>query len=432
MRKTRTRGRPRKSAKQRERDAADRMTTDLEQNVKSPIAMEQLSPTSIYHMMWALASEKNQWFQYHNAIPEMTDSDTMEVLADIAHTKDESRSIISSFIDTNLSPIQMLLAMEEATIKAYAQFAQEEPVAYAKTVFDYILADHVEHADLIASQLGASDKTHNALQIVNIREGRPIENELIDSADAIKMPLQIERIDPASVVHIMALLNLERTIWDMYHIAATDTSGDSVRDLLDTVSMVEQSHASMLESLLDPNMTTLTRLLFSEMATVELYDRFLETEQNPEVRNALQWLLNTSQENMNAVGNMLWNEDGIDPADMTESRMLNVRGEIDANTYVNNIMDTENNVYSDGEFFVDTNGTPILAWTFRENPDEFEKMERESQEREQRQPRSETQGMGFTEMSPGEGTESYEEGKKEMEVPTEETITTRRIRPRGK
>jgi|GEM_PF-3198515 len=413
--------RVRKSVKEKSLDTADRMISELEENVKSPIPIDELSPTTLYHLLWAQACEKNQWFAYHNAIPETSDIDTMEVLADIVHNKEQARTIIDSYIDPNLSPVHLVVAAELTTIKAYSQFAQEEPVAYAKTVFDYILADHVEHARLIANQVGVSETAYNALMLVNVREGRPIENQLIESTDTIKMPLKITTIDPATMVHIFGLLSLERNIWDLYHVASTDMSYNSVRDLLNTISMVEQSHASMLESLVDPNLTTLSKLLLSEMATVEIYSRFIEEEENPDVRETLQWLLNTNEENIRVLGDLVWNIDGIDPAELTESTMLNVRGNIDPNTYVNNVIDKVNNVFSDGEYFVDENGTPVLAWTFTENPDLFAKMERMSRE----ETRGMMPGLGFTQMSAGEGTESYEEGRKVMETPRRITTTSR-------
>jgi hypothetical protein len=125
---------------------------------------------------------------------------------------------------------------------------------------------------------------------------------------------------------------------------------------------------------------------------------------------------------MRVLGDLVWNIDGIDPVELTESKMLNVRGNIDANTYVNNVVDKVNNVFSDGEYFVDETGTPVLAWTFTENPDLFANMERMSRV----ETKEMMQGLGFTQLSAGEGTESYEEGRKVMEMPRRITSRPKR------
>lgn len=331
----------------------DEIRSEVDERVREP-AMD-IDHVSRTHVMQMHAKEMDQWMLYHSLFGMVGLENQARMFAGIATEEDEHGVMLASLLNPAMTPLEKTLAVEQALIEGYADFALTEPDDYVKTIFNYIIADHVEHARLIADWIrqDGGDPEFVTQGALELQEGRSLSMQHVDVEDTIKRMIPAANMNPLSGIHTSLTLSAEKNAWIGYHEAITMVADRNRRMLLAEMAQVEHQHATMIHSLMDPTLNPLQRALFNEFTEVSAYSMFIEQEKDDRVRSVFEYTHREDAQQLSMIRSELERSGMGEAFKLTgrTERLPMEAPEMPAGSYVSRILAEQRETISQGKEF---------------------------------------------------------------------------------
>ena len=193
---------------------------------------------------------------------------------------------------SNLKPIKETLlehtiAYEQLAVDLTARLAQRDPDQNVVNALNFALLEDFDHlyrySDLLEMEYGVLPEKLVG-RYTEIMPGRPTISEHRYPFDDIKCYTDYKTASPITKLDIAIITAAEQQTMNYYMNIGTFYTSDAGRKLYQEIGMIEEQHVSQYESLMDPNMTWLEKLLLHEYTECYLYYSCFKDETDPYIK----------------------------------------------------------------------------------------------------------------------------------------------------
>ncbi|MHB8841069.1 MAG: hypothetical protein ACYC56_04640 [Candidatus Aquicultor sp.] len=318
-----------------------------------PVHKNQLDPMALAKSTSGYAVEQFQWNTYHQLM-EMTDNEELKKLfAGIALWEENHQSLMGSLVDPNTTPWERSLALEMTAVMGFADAAQLEMDMTAKTAYDYMLMDHLTQTKAVSDMASSSGMSPEDILKgqLQLKEGRPFEKQIVPSSDLLKKPLDKNTADITTLVHLYTLLANEEQLRNSFQMIRTMLPSTNARQLYSMVTVVENFHITMLESLLDPTITPLEHAMLNELMEIRNHHLGMEMAKTESARAAHEYAMNGDTYHLSQLQEAYSSIEKGDASRFSITDKLFMMPKMPANDYINQVMQTQMNLTSRGTGF---------------------------------------------------------------------------------
>ena len=280
-----------------------------------PINKDHASHMDVVELNSGYAVEQFQWESYYNALAMTKDREMQKLFARISFQEEEHLSKLGSVADPGMTPMESSLALQMTAIQGLSEAAQLESNETLSGTFDYVLLDHLTHMKMLsdnASRMGTKGGVFEMIMVnlgaspaartkaraeeitkgsMQIREGRPIEEQFIPMESIFKQPLNKDTADIASFVNAHTLLANEAQLRNEYQVFRKMIPSDDVRRLLNLATAVENIHITMLWSLMDPSISPIEHVMINELMEIKTHRQGMQFAGSESARSAHEYAL---------------------------------------------------------------------------------------------------------------------------------------------
>ena len=327
-----------------------------------PISKDQASPMEVVELNSGYAVEQFQWESYYNALAMTKDKELQKLFARISFQEEEHLSKLGSVADPNMTPMESSLALQMTAIQGLSEAAQLETNGILRGTFDYILLDHLTHMKMLsdnASSMGTKGGVFEMIMVslgagtaaktkakaenitkgsMQIREGRPIDQQFIPMDEIFKQPLNKDTVDISSFVNAHTLLANEAQLRNEYQMFRKMIPSDDVRRLLNLTTAVENIHITMLESLMDPTTSPIEYVMINELMEIKTHRQGMQFARSESARSAHEYALNEDEQHLD------WLRDAYSsygsPAKFKATDKLFAQPKMSTSEYINRVAAT--------------------------------------------------------------------------------------------
>ncbi|HZD59134.1 MAG TPA: hypothetical protein VE439_01615 [Anaerolineae bacterium] len=318
-----------------------------------PVNKSQIDPAALAKSTSGYAVEQFQWSSYHQLI-EMTDNNEVkDLFAQFALWEENHQSLMGSLIDPSTTLIERSLELEMTAIMGFVDAAQLETNEAAKNAYDYMLLDHLTQAKAIADMASSGDMNPEAIfgSQLQVQEGRPFQEQIVPSSDLLKEPLNKDADDITSFVRLHTLLANEEQLRNTLQLIRTMLPSTEMRQLYNMVTVVENFHTTMLDSLQDPTTTPLEYVMTNELMEVRNHRLGMQMAQAESARAAHEFAMNGDQYHLSTLQDAYSKIEKGDPSKFSVTDRLFTMPQMLANDYINQVMQTQMNLRPRGTGF---------------------------------------------------------------------------------
>ncbi|HEY3374749.1 MAG TPA: hypothetical protein VGK02_06775 [Candidatus Aquicultor sp.] len=314
----------------------------------------QVAPQELAKITAGYAIEQHQWTDYHHFASMTSNPDIKRLFTQIGAQEEEHLAMMGSLTDPDTTPLEASLALEMTAVTGFTEAAQVEPNQTCKSVYDYILYDHLTQTKAIAdiaSQVGTNPqgviKNH-----IEVRRGRPLDKQFVPTDDLMKPHLNKDGDDIMSFVNLHMLLAAEESLHNELQLFRRMLPSYVARRLYSMINAIETLHASMLESLDDPNATPLERAMINEMAEIRTHQLGAHMAKDANAKRAHEYALRQDEQHLSWLRDTYSNVEHKDSAKYAPNmQKLFAPPQMPANDYINQVMQTQVNIMPRGMGF---------------------------------------------------------------------------------
>ena len=232
----------------------------------------------------------------HNMARHTVDSGLKKQLAQVRRIEQQQQKAVNWLLPGEEDPVEVTLGYEQVAVDLTAWVARHEPDPYLRQVYEFGLLEDFDHLYRYANLLDlmGSDPKRIVGDYTEIIPGRPTIFEHRDPADDLRRPMTVETSDFQSVLNAMTILAAEQQTMNFYMNVGNRPTDPLARGLYLEIAQIEEQHVTHYESIMDPRLSWLTRLVLHEYHECWMYWSFLEDE--PDARIRAIWELHLGME----------------------------------------------------------------------------------------------------------------------------------------
>lgn len=266
----------------------------------------EVAPLTPLNIQTLAAMEHGRQSLYFGLFVRSNHEESRQDFAIFARQAHHARCMALAMIDPNEAPLETLVEGELALVYNYAQKAQTEPNKQVRTLFEYIVYDHLEHVRQLQGDLQriTGDKLESFTKnLFTVREGRPFNQQELPPDNLIQGPLQ-NQIDPMTWSNILLMKSAERHAHMNYLAALKETTDSETRIKCETYGQIEMEHAMMLGSLYPANLTEWARAVMFEYGRLQMLRQMAQQETDPQFKQTFQRLVPLAEETLRVCGQL--------------------------------------------------------------------------------------------------------------------------------
>jgi hypothetical protein len=277
-------------------------------------------------------------------------------LAQVMRIEQHQATTINWLIGADHSPIETTIGYEQTAIEVTASVAQLEPDDYLAQGYRYALLEDFDHLYRYSALLDrlegkdANNITQGYTDIVPARatlfHHRAAEHDLLEpyGPDAAL----------ATKLHALTLTGGEYQTHDYYMNIGPIFADPVARQLYAEIASVESQHITHYGSMLNPDETTLEKLVIAEACEVWNYAGALAQETNPRVKAIWERFLDYELGHLQAAMQLFKDIERRDPAELLGNGALPPFIQFESQReFVRRVVETETQLRKNGTQFVD-------------------------------------------------------------------------------
>ena len=282
----------------------------LKEDMQSPIPIHQGDPNTITNIIQMMSVEMQHWFDYHEYSKWIADADLKKLLESLARAEHMHHLKLMSLLPAPHDASEMVLSGELSLLMAYNMCMANEPNDSVKQAFCIAFNDHLQHAKFAADRVQSLGCDVNAFTGgADLNGGRSINQQFMKLDDTMWQGradgcYDKNNVDAQTLINVDMALAGETAAWDIYHSAIEHTDDQNVRLNYAAFQSIEDQHAGIFGSIKDPTETMLERSLVHEQVEIMNYQRLMDSEANPQVKDVFADLYREDLEHARLFGQM--------------------------------------------------------------------------------------------------------------------------------
>lgn len=208
-------------------------------------------------------------------------------ISQIGRIENQQQMTCSWLAPANQTVLETTLAYEQVAVELTSWLAQNEPDENIKEVFDFGLLEDFDHLyrysqfAYMVEGINPSEILQNKTDVIL---GRPTQHH--HNCNLLRHRKHYNKITaaPQTKINILTLLSAEQQTHNYYSEHGFMYANPELRELYAEIKDVEQEHATMYETLIDPSETMLEKALIHEFCEVCNYFTCYEDETDFELR----------------------------------------------------------------------------------------------------------------------------------------------------
>lgn len=255
----------------------------------------------------------------HQFARHTVDLDMKRKIAAVRRIEQQQQKAVNWLLPGNASPLEVTISYEQVAVDLTAWLARNEPDPYFRQVLEFGLLEDFDHlyryANLLDMLEGKSAK-EIVQELTEITPGRPTNLEHRHPFDDVRRPLDMRTCDPRSLMHALTITAAEQQTMNYYMTVGNIPTEPLARALYLEIAQIEEQHVTQYESMQDASATWAQQLVLHEYNECYMYYSFLQTEDDPRIKQIWETHLAMEIEHLRLACEMMKQVDGQDPAEM--------------------------------------------------------------------------------------------------------------------
>lgn len=216
-----------------------------------------------------------------------TDPELKQMLAAVRRIEQQQQKMVNWLIPASESTLEVTIGYEQVAVDLTAELARNEPDPYVKAALDFALLEDFDHLYRYANLL-SMDHAEKAERLVGgyteITPGRPTLAEHRHPMDEVRRNYAKESAELITKLHVATIVAGEQQTMNFYMTVGNRYPNTVGRGLYAEIGQVEEQHVTHYESLQDPTMGWLDRLVLHDYNEAYMYWSCMESEVDPRIK----------------------------------------------------------------------------------------------------------------------------------------------------
>jgi rubrerythrin len=284
-----------------------------------PYKSDEIHPYTRTRVILMNGAEVEAAFFLHQFARHEENTEIKRKLALARRMEQQQQKRVNWLIPAAESVLEVTIGYEQVAVDLTAWLARTEPDEHVKQALDFALLEDFDHLYRYANLL-EMDKGIKAEKLVGelteIMPGRPTIAEHRHPLDGIREPIDKEKADILTKLHVMTIVAAEQQTMNFYMNVGNRYPSKLGRGLYLEIAQIEEQHVTHYESLADPTMTWLERWLMHDYNEAYLYYSCMETESDPRLKKLWEHMLEMEIGHLHADDKLLQEYEGRKAADL--------------------------------------------------------------------------------------------------------------------
>ncbi len=297
----------------------------------------------------------------HQFARHTSDMETKRKLAAVRRIEQQQQKAINWSIPAEETDLEVTLGYEQVAVDLTAFLARNEPDPYVKSALNFALLEDFDHLYRY-SNLYQLTEEKSASDIIGdyteITVGRPTVLEHRHPADDVRRHYAKKTARFVTKLHVMTIIAAEQQTMNFYMNIGDRAEEELARGLYLEIGQVEEQHVTHYESLMDPSMSWLERLLLHEYNECWLYYSLLQNEPDRRVKQLWEKHLDMEIGHLHLAINLMKEHEKRDPLELLPDEMppiFKFESNVD---YVRQILQSQAGFNAFGTEFVSADNIP--------------------------------------------------------------------------
>ncbi len=259
-------------------------------------------------------------FARHCPIPEVRRS-----LAVTRRIEQQQQKAVNWLIPADETTLEVTIGYEQVAVDLTAYLARTEPDAYVEQALEFGLLEDFDHlyryANLMALIGGHRRAEEITGELTEILPGRPTISEHRHPHDDVRRPIDGERADPLTKLHLLTITAAEQQTMNFYMTIGNRPLEPLARALYLEIGQIEEQHVTHYESLLDPTESWFEGEVLHQYNECYLYHSFMTEETDPRIKQLWELHLAMEIEQLKAACELMRKHEGRDPEQILPKRL---------------------------------------------------------------------------------------------------------------
>jgi len=268
---------------------------------------------------------ENEAAVFSHGFARVSDNATLKGwLATVRRVEHQQQNTINWLNPADQSVLETTIGFEQVAIELTAYLAQTEPDPYVKAAFDFGLLedfDHLYRYSQLLDLIHGKDPNEILQGRTDVLPGRPTQDHHNDPFLRVLKHYEKNQAHPRSKVNVLTLMAGEQQTMNFYKTVGNLYGSPDARRLYAEISEVEEEHVTQYESLMDPRETWFERWVLHEFTEVANYYTCYSTEVDLRIKQIWELFLAYELEHLRIAGEMLKEQQGIDPEELCGSEL---------------------------------------------------------------------------------------------------------------
>jgi hypothetical protein len=261
-----------------------------------------------------------QWENYYRLVDWASEPRQADSFRRLGLEEQVHENALGCLNDRLESFLERRVAWQNAHLVRLAELAAGEPDDGVKVVYKYLLMDHLSHRRILANKLSHTEGLSPLAQPeFTPLEGRPIDDQFIEMADAVKTPYDRRTASPLTKIGVRLVLAQELALRDGYRSVMPYNMDGHLQRIYQRLALVDQRHIAMVHSLLSPGETPLEFAYLGEAAQIAAFRRALKVEAPPTVRQVFAQMLSDHQRHAETISQLIQEDEGRSVEDFAQA-----------------------------------------------------------------------------------------------------------------
>ena len=320
--------------------------------VKRPFCKHTVNCYSRTRQILMNGIEVEAWNFEHNFSRSFPDIEVSKLISQTRRIENMQQITVNWMTPAEQSVLETTLGYEQVAVDLTAWLAQNEPDEYVKEAFNFGLLedfDHLYRYSQWAYMIHGLNPDDILQGMTDVIIGRPTQHH--HNCSGVRQLKHYDRTkaSPQTKVNIYTLLSGEQQTHNFYAEHGMMYGNDDLRRTYGEICDVEEEHVTMYESLIDPNETSLEKLLLHEFTEVCTYYNCYEDEENENLKQIWEEFLGFELGHLQIAANLLKKHEKRDPEEIIGNKIILPCRFKSQKEYVTDILDKEINKRMDGE-----------------------------------------------------------------------------------
>ncbi len=221
-------------------------------------------------------------FARHTVDPELK-----QMQAVVRRIEQQQQKMVNWLIPASESTLEVTIGYEQVAVDLTAELARNEPDPYVKAALDFALLEDFDHLYRYANLLSMDHAEKAEVLVGNLTEitpGRPTLAEHRFPMDDVSKPYDNASAALITKLHVATIVAGEQQTMNFYMTVGNRYPTMVGRGLYAEIGQVEEQHVTRYESLQDPTVGWLDRLVLHDYNEAYMYWSCMESEVHPRIK----------------------------------------------------------------------------------------------------------------------------------------------------